>query len=80
MFKTTIMTRDTVLFEGETWSVFLPGATGEFEVLEMHKPIVSLLKEGKIIIDWKKNIPINRGAVRMADDELVAIVERSDTC
>ena len=30
MFKATIVTPNKVLFEGEVWSVFLPGATGEF--------------------------------------------------
>jgi len=63
------------LFEGEAWSVFLPGSTGEFEILELHRPIVSLLKAGKIIVDWEQEFPIKRGAVRMSGDELVAVVE-----
>jgi F-type H+-transporting ATPase subunit epsilon len=75
MFKATIMTSKEVLYEGPAWSVFLPGSTGEFEILELHKPIVSVLKAGRIIIDWKKEIPIKRGAVRMAGSELVAVVE-----
>ena len=75
MFKATIITPGDVLFEGEAWSVFLPGTTGEFEVLDLHRPIVSMLKKGKIIIDWNKEIPIKRGAVRMEGDELVAVVE-----
>lgn len=75
MFKATIATPGKVLFEGEAWSVFLPGATGEFEVLEMHKAIVSLLYEGSIVINCDKEIPIKSGAVRMSGDELVAIVE-----
>ena len=75
MFKATIITSDDIIFEGEAWSVFFSGATGEFEVLELHKPIISLLKKGRIIIDWKKQIPIKRGAVRMSGDELVAVVE-----
>lgn len=75
MFKATIVTPNKVLFEGEAWSVFLPGVTGEFEVLEMHKAIVSLLREGNIIINWESEIPVRSGAVRMSGDELVAIVE-----
>ena len=76
MFKTTIMTSNNTLFEGEAWSVFLPGATGEFEILELHKPIVSLLKKGKIIIDGDREIFIKRGAARMSGDEFVAVVEQ----
>jgi len=75
MFKTTVLTANRTLFEGEAWSVFLPGATGEFEVLEFHKPILSLLKKGAIIIDLEREIPIKSGAVRVSDYELVAVVE-----
>ncbi|MBL7069364.1 MAG: hypothetical protein ISS34_05855 [Candidatus Omnitrophica bacterium] len=75
MFNAIILTPNRVLFEGAVWSIFLPGATGEFEILEFHKPIVSLLREGKIIIDWKKEFPIKKGAIEMQGDELVAIVE-----
>jgi len=75
MFKATILTTTRILYQDEAWSVFLPGATGEFEVLEFHKAIVSLLRRGRIIVNWEKAIPIKRGAVRMSGDELVAIVE-----
>ncbi len=75
MFKAIIATSAKTLFEGQVESVFLPGLTGEFEVLAFHKPIMSLLKEGRIIIDGSKEIPIKRGAVRMSGDELAAIVE-----
>ncbi|MCQ9207743.1 MAG: hypothetical protein NG740_07685 [Omnitrophica bacterium] len=75
MLDTTVLTRDRMLFEGKAKSVFLPGATGEFEILEFHRPIISLLKEGHIIIDWKWNIPIKSGVVKVMKDQLVAIVE-----
>ena len=75
MFNVTVLTPNRVLFEGEAWSVFLPGTTGEFEILEFHKSIVSLLKTGRIIIDWDREIPIRKGAMRMSDDVFVAIVE-----
>ena len=75
MFKATVLTVNRVLFEGNAWSVFLPGATGEFEILEFHKPIISLLRKGTIIIDMEKEIPIKNGAVRVSGEELVAVVE-----
>ena len=75
MFNAIILTPERMLYEGEAWSVFLPGETGEFEVLEFHKPIISLLKEGNIIVDWKREIPIKAGAVRMSGNELVVIAE-----
>ncbi len=39
------------LFEGEVVSVQLPGTEGVFQVLAMHEPLVSRLKEGKIHIE-----------------------------
>jgi len=75
MLNAVIVTSNRIIFEGRAWSVFLPGIEGEFEVMELHKPIISLLGMGKIIVDWEREIPINKGAVRMSDDELVAIVE-----
>ncbi len=75
MFKAMVITSKEILYEGQAWSVFLPGSTGEFEILDLHKPIVSLLKKGRIVIDAKREIPIKRGAIRMSGDELVAVVE-----
>lgn len=70
-----ILTPERILYEGETRSVFLPGDTGEFEVLEFHKPIISKLKEGTIVLDWKTEIPVKGGAVRVSSNRLTAIVE-----
>ena len=76
MFKATVITSNKVLFEGDVWSVFLPGATGEFEVLELHKPILSLLRQGNVVINnGELKIPVKRGAMKVSGDELVAVVE-----
>jgi F0F1-type ATP synthase epsilon subunit len=56
-------------------SVFLPGDSGEFELLAYHVPIVSLLKEGEIIVDWKSRIPIKKGMVRFLGDECIILLE-----
>lgn len=74
-FKVSIYMRDKVAFEGEGWSVFLPGDTGEFEVLAFHKPILSLLKEGKVIIDQSKEFPVKKGIMRFHNEELVVLAE-----
>lgn len=75
MFKVTILNPNRTIYEGEAKSVFLPGDAGEFEVLEFHKPIISLLKPGEIIIDWDKSVAITKGVARMYKDELMALVE-----
>jgi len=75
LFKVIIATRKRILFEGDAWSVFLPGAEGEFEVMEFHKAILSLLKKGRIVVDWKQSFSIQRGVVRVAEGQLAAAVE-----
>ena len=43
-----IVTPEATLFKGEVTSVAVPGVNGEFEMLNNHTPIVSLLKEGHV--------------------------------
>jgi F-type H+-transporting ATPase subunit epsilon len=45
-----IVTPEAVLFSGEIDSVAVPGINGEFQMLNDHAPIVSLLQEGTIKI------------------------------
>jgi F0F1-type ATP synthase epsilon subunit len=74
-FSLRILNPKHVVFQGEVESVFLPGDAGEFELLAYHVPIVSLLKEGEIMVDWKTRIPIRRGMVRFQGEECVILVE-----
>lgn len=43
-----IVSPEATLFAGEVTSVTVPGVDGEFQMLENHAPIVSLLQEGKV--------------------------------
>jgi len=45
-----IVTPEATLFSGEVESISVPGVNGEFEMLNNHAPIVSLLKEGHVKI------------------------------
>ena len=73
--KTTILTPARTIYDGEALSVFLPGTEGEFEIMNNHKPVISLLKEGQIILDWKKTVPLKRGIVKLFHNEVVALIE-----
>jgi len=64
-----------VVFEGEAKNVFLPGDMAEFELMDFHVPIVSLLRPGKVIVDWDKVIPIKKGMVKFDNNECVILVE-----
>jgi F-type H+-transporting ATPase subunit epsilon len=45
-----IVSPEATLFSGEVTSVAVPGVNGEFQMLNNHAPIVSLLKQGNIKI------------------------------
>ncbi len=52
-----IVSPEATLFAGQVTSVTVPGVNGEFQMLENHAPIVSLLQEGKVKV--KGNIVID---------------------
>jgi len=45
-----IVTPEAILFTGDVDSVAVPGINGEFQMLNNHAPIVSLLKTGTVRI------------------------------
>jgi len=45
-----IVTPEALIFNANVDSVAVPGVNGEFQMLENHAPVVSLLKEGDVKI------------------------------
>ncbi len=45
-----IVSPEATLFKGDVNSIAVPGVNGEFEMLNNHAPIVSLLKDGHVKI------------------------------
>lgn len=45
-----IVTPEASIFQGEVESVTVPGVVGQFQILNNHAPIVSLLQEGNVKI------------------------------
>ncbi|MDI6774497.1 MAG: hypothetical protein QME60_03760 [Verrucomicrobiota bacterium] len=73
--KVTILNPKHVIFDGEAKSVFLPGDLAEFELMDYHAPIVSLLRPGKVVVDWEQIIPIKQGMVKFDKNECMILVE-----
>ena len=48
-----IVSPEATLFKGEVTSVAVPGVNGEFQMLNNHAPIVSLLVKGNVKINAK---------------------------
>ncbi len=51
-----IVTPEAVLFSGEVTSVAVPGVDGEFQMLDNHAPIISLLGKGSVKVYGNINI------------------------
>jgi len=68
------------IYEGEVKEVTLPGADGEFGVLDGHAPLVSTLKAG--VVDIKKDsgeelVAINWGYVEITPNKINVIVDEA---
>ena len=51
-----IVSHEAQLFSGEVLSVTVPGASGSFQILNNHAPIVSTLVEGRVKIQGNINL------------------------
>jgi F-type H+-transporting ATPase subunit epsilon len=71
----TVLNPKHVIYEGEAKSVCLTGDSAEFELLDHHVPIVSLLRPGEVVVDGKEAIPIKRGMVTFNRNECMILVE-----
>ncbi|MFA5118418.1 MAG: hypothetical protein WC695_06155 [Candidatus Omnitrophota bacterium] len=69
-----VVTLDKIVFEGKAHSVMLPGEQGVFEVLDYHKPLVSRLVKGNVIVD-QNVFAIRRGMVGVQSNKTTIIME-----
>ena len=74
MLSVMMTSPERVLFEGMAQRVIVPGERGTFEVLPMHRPLISRLLGGIVVID-AKTFPIRRGVIRVINDTVTAVVE-----
>ncbi len=70
-----MLTPDKLLYEGTAISVVLPGEEGVFEVMPYHKPMLSRLVPGRVIIDNKQMFHVRRGIAGVNLNKLSVIVE-----
>lgn len=85
-----IITPEKKIYSGKVSSVYLPGVNGEFQMLNNHAPIVSILKAGKIKLeapeadkiteDFKKNndlyeIFVDGGVIEMNQNKVIILAE-----
>ena len=74
LLNVVVTSSERVVFSGTARSVSFPGEQGTFEVLPLHRPLVSRLLAGTLAIDGRA-FRIRRGVARVADDTVTAVVE-----
>ena len=68
------MSPETQVFSGRASRMVVPGEQGIFEILPLHRPIVSRLLPGVMSID-DQAIAIKRGVIKVEHDRVTAIIE-----
>ncbi len=74
-FKISIMTPEALLYQGEVESVFFSGDTGEYELLPYHYPVLGILNQSNIIINWREAVPIKFGILKFFANDCIVLVE-----
>ena len=74
MLQVTIVSPQEIIFKGEARLVIVPGEQGIFEVGPFHRPLISLLLPGRIVVD-EQAFDIQRGVVKVVSDTVTALVE-----
>ena len=69
------MTPEELLYQKEVESVFFTGDKGEYELLAYHYPVLGILAQGNIIIDWREAVPIKFGVVRFFANSCIVLIE-----
>ncbi|MBR6964289.1 MAG: ATP synthase F1 subunit epsilon [Prevotella sp.] len=79
MLKLKIVSPEKVEFNGEVQSVFVPGTSGNFEILVDHAPIISSLEKG--VVDYVKadgekvSLGISGGFVEVQKNNVSVCIE-----
>lgn len=76
--KLTIITPDSVVYEGSFTAITVPGTSGSFQILRDHAAIVSTLQDGEVIIEngkEKEKIIIKGGVVETKDNTVTLLAE-----
>ena len=75
-----VVSPEAILFSSEVDSIAVPGTNGEFQMLNNHAPIVSVLKEGTVKIhvhtqDHLELDDLHGKIVKHADDDKILTID-----
>ena len=86
MIHFTLYTLNGVKYDGDAYEVIIPTMDGEIGVLPGHMPLVSVAKNGVIMVrktvnerdDQRDVFAISGGTVQVENDELKVLVDEAD--
>ena len=73
-----IITPDKTAYEGQAQILTFPGSSGEFEVLDNHAAMISLLKAGNLRLKadgQDQSFTIDGGVVEVLNNNVTVLVE-----
>lgn len=77
MLKLKIVSPEKIEYTGEVQRVVVPGLQGQFEILNNHAPIISVLQKGIVTYD-NHELPILGGFVEVQKNEVSLCIEKSE--
>ena len=79
MLKVTVISPESVLFEGETDSVVAPAYDGEVGILTGHAPMMTLLGKGTLRVGagGERRFAIEGGFLQVVDNQVRVVTERA---
>lgn len=78
MIAFSVLTPESSLYEGKIQKATFPGEAGEFQVLQNHGSLISVLREGDIILTTELNeeiiLPIPKSIVMIENNTIIVLV------
>ena len=79
MLKVSVISPESVLFEGETDSVVAPAYDGEVGILTGHAPLMALLGEGKLRLGAgaARSFTVSGGFMQVLNNDVRIVTEKA---
>ena len=77
MLKVSVISPESVLFEGEVASVIAPAFDGEVGILTGHAAMVTTLGAGTLRLGDGKSFKVEGGFLQVADNEVRVVTEKA---
>ena len=74
-FRLRVVNAKETVYEGDVSSVQISGDQSEYELLAFHYPLMSNVKEGKVIIDSNKFLKISKGLLKFSENDCLILID-----